>query len=92
MSTIRVPPQLADAVDEDDYPERLEWLAALPDVVDQIATDWQLELGDPFEPGGHCAWVAPARNPAGDELVLNLTFARAVRPACRPGPRSRRRR
>ena len=72
MSTIRIPPQLADAVDEDDYPERLEWLAALPAVVEQVASQWELELGDPYLPGGQCAWVAPARNPAGDELVLKV--------------------
>ncbi|MGN6170519.1 MAG: hypothetical protein ACTHQQ_20460 [Solirubrobacteraceae bacterium] len=72
MSTIRIPPQLAEAVDEDDYPERLEWLAAVPNVVDQIASEWELELGDPYLPGGQCAWVAPARNPAGDELVLKV--------------------
>lgn len=72
MKTIRIPPQLADAVDEDDYPERLEWLAALPAVIRQIASDWELELGDPYQPGGQCAWVAPARTPAGDELVLKV--------------------
>jgi streptomycin 6-kinase len=71
-STIRIPPQLADAVDEDGYPERLAWLTALPDVVGQIASDWQLELGDPYLPGGQCAWVAPARTSAGDELVLKV--------------------
>ena len=60
VSAIRIPPQLADAVDEDDYPERLEWLAALPGLVEQIACEWELELGDPYLPGGQCAWVAPA--------------------------------
>ena len=72
MSTIRIPPQLADAVDEDDYPARLEWLAALPGLVTEIASGWELELGDPYLPGGQCAWVAPARDPAGDELVLKV--------------------
>jgi streptomycin 6-kinase len=70
--TIRIPPQLADAVGEDDYPERLGWLAALPRVVDEIAAGWQLELGDPYVPGGQCAWVAPARDPAGAELALKV--------------------
>jgi streptomycin 6-kinase len=69
---IRIPPQLADAVEEDDYPERRTWLAALPDVVDEIASEWELEVGNPYLPGGQCAWVAPARNPAGDELVLKV--------------------
>jgi streptomycin 6-kinase len=72
VSPIRIPPQLADAVDEDDYPARLEWLAALPTQVMEIASAWELELGDPYLPGGQCAWVAPARNPAGDELVLKV--------------------
>jgi streptomycin 6-kinase len=69
---IQIPPQLSDAVDEDDYPARLDWLAALPRVVDEIASAWRLELGDPYLPGGQCAWVAPARDPAGRELVLKV--------------------
>lgn len=44
----------------------------LPAVVDEIASDWGLELGDPYLPGGQCAWVAPARNAAAEELVLKL--------------------
>lgn len=72
MSAIRIPQQLADAVDEDDYPERLEWLAALPRQVEEITADWGLELGDPYLPGGQCARVAPATNGAGDQLVLKV--------------------
>jgi streptomycin 6-kinase len=72
VSPIRIPPQLADAVKEDDYPERLQWLTALPAVIEDIASDWELELGDPYLPGGQCAWVAPARNGGGDELVLKV--------------------
>jgi streptomycin 6-kinase len=72
MRKIRIPPELADAVDEDDYPERLKWLAALPEIVDGIASHWGLELGDPYLPGGQCAWVAPARNRHGDQLVLKV--------------------
>ena len=69
---IRIPPELADAVEEDDYPERFEWLAALPDVIEGIASEWGLELGEPYQPGGQCAWVAPACDGAGDELVLKV--------------------
>jgi streptomycin 6-kinase len=72
VSAIRIPPQLADAVDEDDYPARLEWLATLPGLVKDIASGWHLELGDPYLPGGQCAWVAPAGGPAGHELVLKV--------------------
>jgi streptomycin 6-kinase len=69
---IRIPQQLADAVDEDDCSARCAWLAALPEVVDEIASGWALELGEPYLPGGQCAWVAPACNAAGDELVLKV--------------------
>ncbi len=72
MIQITIPRQLADAVDEDDLPARLDWLAALPELVKDIAGGWELEVGDPYLPGGQCAWVAPARNPAGDWLVLKV--------------------
>jgi streptomycin 6-kinase len=72
--TIRIPPRLANAVAEDarEYPDRPVWLAALPAQVSEIASEWELELGDPYLPGGQCAWVAPARTRAGHELVLKL--------------------
>lgn len=70
--TIRIPPELADAVGEDDLAERFEWLAVLPGVIEQIASEWGLELGEPYLPGGQCAWVAPARDAVGDELVLKV--------------------
>jgi streptomycin 6-kinase len=66
--SIPIPAQLRDAVDEDDYPERLEWLARLPDTIEEVASDWGLELGDPYLPGGQCAWVAPV----GEQLVLKV--------------------
>jgi streptomycin 6-kinase len=69
---IRIPSPLRDAVDEDDYPERLEWLAALPGHVEAIASEWSLALGDPYLPGGQCAWVAPATDPAGQPLALKV--------------------
>ena len=37
-------------------------------MVEQIAGEWALTLGEPYSPGGHCAWVAPA----GDDLVLKV--------------------
>lgn len=67
---IRIPQQLADV--EDDDPARLEWLAGLPSQVEEIASSWSLEFGEPYLPGGQCAWVAPARDRAGDQLVLKV--------------------
>ncbi|MGZ4307223.1 MAG: aminoglycoside phosphotransferase family protein [Solirubrobacteraceae bacterium] len=69
---IRIPPQRADAVEKDDDPERLLWLDALPGMVEEIASSWELELGDPYLPGGQCAWVAPARTATGEQRVLNV--------------------
>jgi streptomycin 6-kinase len=40
-----------------------------------VADRWGLLLGPPFEPGGHTAWVAPARDRSGRELVLKVGWA-----------------
>jgi streptomycin 6-kinase len=72
MREITIPSELAHAVDDDDIAERFEWLAALPRVVGEIATEWGLELGEPCRPGGQCAWVAPARDRAGEDLALKV--------------------
>jgi streptomycin 6-kinase len=72
MRAIHIPPQLADAVDEDDYPARCEWLATLPELVEEVASGWALELGEPYLPGGQCAWVAPATDRGGAKLALKV--------------------
>lgn len=72
MGAVTIPPALAAAVDEDDEPTRRPWLARLAGQVEAIAAEWELEVGDPYLPGGQCAWVAPARSLAGEELVLKL--------------------
>ncbi len=74
MREITIPPQLSDAVDEDEIATRLEWLAALPRLVDEIASEWDLELGEPYLPGGQCAWVAPARDERREDLVLKVEW------------------
>ena len=67
---IGIPPALAAAVGKEDRPDRRAWLAALPGVVAGIAGEWGLALGEPYSPGGVCAWVAPA----GDKLVLKVSW------------------
>jgi streptomycin 6-kinase len=37
-----------------------------------VAARWELTLGEPYQPGGQCSWVGPARNAAGDKLVLKV--------------------
>lgn len=49
---------------------RAWWLERLPEMVDELAGRWGLELGPPFEPGGNTAWVAPATDRDGRDLVL----------------------
>jgi streptomycin 6-kinase len=47
----------------------------LADTVTTLADRWDLSLGTPFEPGGQTAWVAPARDPSGRDLVLKVGWA-----------------
>jgi streptomycin 6-kinase len=74
VASIVIPSELANAVAEDDDPDRRRWLQALPACVEELASDLALELGTPFMPGGQCAWVAPARDRAGRELVLKVQW------------------
>jgi streptomycin 6-kinase len=42
--------------------ERRGWIAALPGIVRELVERWSIdEVGEPFQPGGQSAWVAPAR-------------------------------
>jgi streptomycin 6-kinase len=50
------------------------WIRELPGIVAGLAREWSLQVGEPFRPGGHCAWVAPAAGRAGRELVLKVSF------------------
>lgn len=63
---------LADSMRSDPAPECHEWLRALPDVVADLADRWSLRLGPPYQPGGVCAWVAPARDRTGQDLALKV--------------------
>ena len=70
---LRVPSYLQAATDTGG-PARVEWLAALPDRVEQLAERWGLDLGEPFEPGGACSWVAPATDPDGRDVALKVSW------------------
>jgi streptomycin 6-kinase len=72
VTGITILPELAHSVEEDDHPNRFEWLAALPEVVAETAEEWRLELGEPYLPGGQCAWVAPAHTGRAEDLVLKV--------------------
>jgi streptomycin 6-kinase len=68
---LRVPTTLAQAVAADG-PLRQSWLEALPGRVAGLAGRWGLNLGEPYEPGGNCAWVAPVLDEQGRQLVLKV--------------------
>jgi streptomycin 6-kinase len=72
LRAISIPRRLLCAVQEDDLPSRRAWLDALPATIEQLAARWSLELGPPSLPGGQCAWVAPARDRRGRELILKV--------------------
>jgi streptomycin 6-kinase len=59
-------------VHEDLETAELEWRAGLPQVIEEFANRWSLELGPPYTRCISAAWVAPARTTAGDRLVLKL--------------------
>ncbi|MDQ3767831.1 MAG: aminoglycoside phosphotransferase family protein [Actinomycetota bacterium] len=77
MSGFELPRNLLWAVEEQEVPgsARLKWMVALPRIVDDLARRWSLDVGRPFQPGGVASWVAPARNAAGEPLVLKLGWA-----------------
>jgi len=70
---VRVPASLQAGTDAGG-PARVAWLAALPEMVEELAAQWGLELGEPFEPGGNCSWVAPGVDRDGREIVLKVAW------------------
>lgn len=72
VAMLRLPANLVESVRADVSSGRHDWVAALPDVVGDLVARWSLELGEPYQPGGLSAWVAPARDPAGRDLVLKV--------------------
>jgi streptomycin 6-kinase len=70
---LRVPENLQAATDRGG-PARVEWLAALPERVAELTARWELHLGDAFEPGGACSWVAPGIDRDGREVVLKVAW------------------
>jgi streptomycin 6-kinase len=50
------------------------WLTALPARLEELTEQWGLDLGEPFEPGGHCSWVAPAVDRHGRDVVLKVAW------------------
>src|SRR5579872_1272196 len=68
MAAPAMPSALIDAARREG---REAWLATIPEAVAELTQRWSLEVGDPFQPGGQTAWVAPVTR-GGEELVLKV--------------------
>ena len=52
---------------------RSDWLGKLPEVVAVVEQIWSVRVGDPFQPGGQTAWVAPVSGSDRD-LVVKIAW------------------
>ena len=77
METLHIPRYLSATAAREDSSDVRDWVATLPATVSDLAQRWALQLGEPYEPGGQCSWVAPARNAAGEDLVLKVGWRHA---------------
>ena len=71
---LALPRNLVDAVRLEGDERRRDWLISLPGVIEQLEQRWSLSVGEPFQPGGQTAWVAPAHSKSESELVLKLAW------------------
>jgi streptomycin 6-kinase len=69
VDSLSIPSNLAAACRGE---ERAAWLAGLPAEIAAVGRRWSLELGEPFEPGGVTAWVAPATSADFGDVVLKV--------------------
>ena len=69
MADLKIPSSLSGACHGDG---RERWLQGLAAEVEAVSARWSLDLGDPYEPGGQTAWVAPARSPEFGDVVLKV--------------------
>jgi streptomycin 6-kinase len=74
VTSFDLPANLVDSVRSDPSGQCDAWLADLPRAVGEFADRWALDLEPPYQPGGQCAWVAPARDRAGRNLVLKVAW------------------
>ena len=71
-TALRIPDRLARTVVSAFGDVGRNWLARLPSLVADAASAWQLQVGDPFEPGGNVGWVAPVKRADGSDAVLKV--------------------
>ena len=67
-----MPRNLVDDTAASGNEHRRAWIAGLPQAVATAEQRWSLRLGEPFQPGGVTAWVAPARTRDDTDAVLKV--------------------
>lgn len=75
VDQLPLPRALAASTDAHGPEERRDWVARLPETVRALAERWELDVGEPYQPGGEVSWVAPARTATGVEAVLKVGWA-----------------
>jgi streptomycin 6-kinase len=73
-SSFPMPRNLVDATKLEADGRRRAWMMTLSRTVKHLEQHWSLKLGEPFQPGGQTAWVAPARAEASGDLVLKVAW------------------
>jgi streptomycin 6-kinase len=66
---LTIPANLAAAAQRED---RGGWLETLPGTIAELSRRWNVRVGEPFQPGGETAWVAPTTGADGQQLALKL--------------------
>lgn len=72
MTAFSLPVNLAATARRNPDSGLCDWLVTLPAVVTGLAERWSVTIGEPYEPGGQCSWVAPAVGRSGEDLVLKV--------------------
>jgi len=70
--SLPLPRYLAETASQNNSDEWRAWLNGLPQMVADLSARWSLRLDPPYDPGGVCSWVAPARGADGADLVLKV--------------------
>ncbi len=77
VTAFRLSTRLSESAAHGREPGLTEWVATLPSVLPGLVERWSLTVGEPYEPGGQCSWVAPATTAAGDAVVLKVGYRHA---------------
>lgn len=72
--SLPLPRNLIEAVESEEDGGRRAWILTLSEMVEHLERRWSVKAGDPFQPGGQTAWVAPARTETGRDVVLKVAW------------------